>query len=232
MKQWTRARRLSFLIHVAFVAIPFLASSVSALLLWRALFNSWWLAMPMVVVIDVLALAGLVLFVARIPSPFVPLRRLLPFVSIVPLGRELYLLLEHNGGLIAITVTVIVTIILTTIAWQCFSTIEALFIDPIEAARERAREQLGGLSIELAQLTEKNTVVSDFVSAWQGQYQQATITPSKYIEDDTVAVPLDSTPTPSKTQQVKQLAVKLGVSESTVWRKVNAGEISLSNGRH
>lgn len=61
MKQWTRTRRLSFVVHVGFVTVPFLASSVSAFLLWQELFRSPWLAVPMVAVIDVLALAGLVL---------------------------------------------------------------------------------------------------------------------------------------------------------------------------
>lgn len=175
MNQWTRARWASFIIHVVFVSVPFLASSVSALLLWYALFGSWLLAVPAVLVVDVLALTGLVLFIAGVPSPFVPLRHALPFVSIVPLGRELYLLLDHNGALTAVLVTLLSVIVLTAIAWKCFATIEALFIDPIESAREKAREQLSILSIELAQLSEKNAVVGDFVTAWQRQTVTATI---------------------------------------------------------
>lgn len=216
MTQWTIARRWSFAIHVAFVSVPFLASSVSALLLWYALFGSWLLAVPAVLVVDVLALTGLVLFIARIPSPFVPLRHALPFVSIVPLGRELYLLLAHNGVVTAVTVTLLSVIVLTAIAWKCFGTIERLFIDPVEAAREKAREQLSSLSIELAQLTEKNAVVQDFVTAWQGQYVTATITETRpALSDD------------SKTARVKALAVERGVSESTAWRKVKQGEWSI-----
>lgn len=230
MRQWTRTRKLSFAVHVVFVAIPFLASSVSAFLLWETLFDSWLLALPMVAVIDVLALTGLLLFIARVPSPFVPLRRLLPFVSIVPLGRELYLLLSHNGFWLAAAVTILVVTILTVVAWQCFGTIERLFITPVEAAREKAREQLSVLSIELAQLTEKNAVVRDFVAAWQQQYQAPTPPPFRledFLDEMTAAT---SKPTPSKTQQVKQLAVEMGVSESTVWRRIEKGEIVL-NGR-
>lgn len=216
MNNWTRARWTSFIVHVAFVSVPFVASSVSALLLWEALFNSWWLAVPAVLVVDVLALTGLVLYIARVPSPFVPLRHALPFVSIVPLGRELYLLLAHNGIVTAVTVTLIAVGVLTTIAWKCFDTIERLFIPPVEAAREKAREQLSHLTVELAQLSEKNAVVEEFVTAWRGQAVQVTIT------DDRPALP-DS----SKTARVKALAVERGVSESSAWRKVKSGEWSI-----
>lgn len=216
MKDWTRQRRLSFAVHIVFVAVPFLASSISALLLWNALFKSWWLAIPAVLVVDILALMGLVLFIARVPSPFQPLRHALPFVSIVPLGRELYLLLEHNGPLTAVTVTAIAVIVLTVIAWKCFDTIEALFISPVEAARERAREQLENVTVQLASLTEANSVVSDFVTAWQRQQVHVTV----MEERPQLAVE-------SKTARVRALAMERGESESTVWRKIKSGELSL-----
>jgi predicted RNA-binding Zn-ribbon protein involved in translation (DUF1610 family) len=49
------------------------------------------------------------------------------------------------------------------IAWQCFRTIERLFISPVEAAKEKAREQIGALSVTLAQLDEMNGIVDGFV---------------------------------------------------------------------
>lgn len=213
MKDWTRQRRISFAVHLVFVAVPFLASSISALLLWQALFNSWWLAVPAVLVVDILALTGLVLTIARVPSPFQPLRHALPFVSIVPLGRELYLLLEHNGLAIAVTVAVLAVTVLTAIAWKCFDTIEQLFISPVEAARERAREQLENVTVQLASLTEANAVVEGFVTAWQAQAVRVTITDDRPSLSDG-----------SKTAKVKALAVERGVSESTAWRKVKEGE--------
>lgn len=217
MNNWTRPRWASFIVHVAFVSVPFVASSVSALLLWHSLFNSWWLAVPAVLVVDVLALTGLVLYIARVPSPFVPLRLALPFVSIVPLGRELYLLLSHNGPLIAVGVTLLATGVLTAIAWKCFGTIERLFIPPVEAAREKAREQLSHLTVELAQLSEKNAVVEEFVTAWRGQQVHVTITEDRPALSDGG----------SKTAKVKALAVERGVSESSAWRKVKSGEWSI-----
>jgi hypothetical protein len=162
MTNWTLKRKISFAVHTAVVSIPFGFSTVSALIFWYTLFASWWLAAPMVVVIDVLALLGLVLYIARIASPFVWLRHLLPFISIVPLGLELYALLEHNGALVAGIVTLIVASIMVAIAWKCFTTLERLFIDPIEAARERAREQVSTFVVELAKLEEMNTIVDTF----------------------------------------------------------------------
>jgi hypothetical protein len=70
---WTKRRKWSLGIHVAFVLVPFSLSTVSALLFWRAMFGGWWLAVPMVAVIEVLSLAGLVLFLTKIESPFVAL---------------------------------------------------------------------------------------------------------------------------------------------------------------
>jgi len=162
MTHWTIKRKASFAIHVAVVLIPFGFSTVSALLFWHTLFASWWLAVPMVAIIDILALLGLALFIARIASPFVVLRHALPFISVVPLGLELHALLVHNGAWVAVPVTMLVTVIMVTIAWQCFCTIEALFIDPVEAAREKAREQVSAFTRTLAQLQEMNTIVDTF----------------------------------------------------------------------
>lgn len=213
MTTWTKTRKTSFIVHVLFVAVPFLASSASALLFWRSLFDSWWLALPAVLVVDVLALMGLVLTIARVPSPFQPLRHALPFVSIVPLGRELYLLLAHNGLAIAVTVTALAVTVLTVIAWKCFDTIERLFISPVDAVRELAREQLENVTVQLASLTEANAVVEEFVTAWQHQAVRVTITEDRPALSDG-----------SKTAKVKALAQEKNVSESTAWRKVKEGE--------
>lgn len=174
MTYWTNKRRVSLAIHAAVVLIPFGFSTTSAVLFWHALFQSWFVAAPMVGVVDMLALLGLVLYLARIESPFVALRHLLPFISVVPLGLELYALLEHNGAWVAGAVTAIVTAIMAGVAWQCFRTIEALFISPIEAARERAREQVGAFTLTLAQLAEMNEIVDSF-AAERMRYHAPTV---------------------------------------------------------
>lgn len=228
MKHWSITRRLSFWVHVVFVTIPFCASSVSAFLFWSDLFGSGWYAVPMITVVDILALTGLILFIARIPSPFAPLRHALPFVSIVPLARELYLLLSSNGNLIAIPITAVIIGIFTWIAWQCFRTIEHLFIPPTQAVRERERERLSYLAIELEQLAEHDSILHEFVSALTAPHKQAVTvveTPLSQpaITDDSAAV-TSLADSDSKTARVEALAAQHGVSVSTAWRKVRSGE--------
>jgi len=224
MNHWSLSRRLSFWVHVTFVAIPFTASSVSAFLFWSALFDSWWYAVPMVAVIDILALTGLVLFIARIPSPFVPLRHALPFVSIVPLARELYMLLSNNDNWIAIPITAVIIGIFTWIAWQCFTTIERLFIPPTQAARERERERLSYLAIELEQLAEHDSILHEFVSVLTAPRQKTmTVTPAPTLPDDS-APDMVLSESNSKTARVEALAKQHHVSVSTAWRKVRSGE--------
>ena len=167
MKHWTTKRKASFIIHALIVLIPFAFSAVSSLLFWRGLFGSWLLAAPLVAVIDGLALLGLILAIVGIASPFQALRHLLPFVSIVPLGIELFQALAHNGAWIAGGVAGLVTLILVLIAWQCFRTIERLFIDPVTAAKEKAREQLQQLAVAQAQLLEVQAITAQFVGEWQ-----------------------------------------------------------------
>lgn len=167
MEHWTRKRKASLVVHAGFVSVPFTISTASAYLFWYALFKTEWLAAPMVVVIDLLALTGLVLFIVGIESPFVTLRHLLPFVSVVPLGWELYsLLAKHNDPLLSGVVTAFVTGVLVVIAWSCFRTIERLFIDPVTAARERARERVRDLDLRLAELRVEEEAARGFVVGW------------------------------------------------------------------
>jgi len=231
MKHWSNVRKLSFAVHVTFVSIPLTAASVSALFFWHDLFGSWYFAVPMVTVIDLLALTGLILFIARIPSPFVPLRHALPFVSIVPLARELYLLLHGNGDLIAIPVTAIIIGIFTWIAWQCYRTIEHLFVSPGVAARERERERLSQLAIELEQLAEHDSILHEFVTVLTAPRQNASQAmivsdmpvPQPVLSDDSATV-TSLSESNSKTARVEALAHQHNVSVSTAWRNVRSGK--------
>ena len=197
MNYWTRRRWISLGVHVAFVLVPFTLSTISALLFWRDMFGGWGLAVPMVLVVEVLSLAGLVLFLTSIASPFVYLRHLLPFISIVPLGRELYLQLRHNEPWVAWGLTVLTTAILVVIAWQCFRTIERLFIPPVEAAREKARAQVGAFSVTLAQLDEMNSIFDGFVVE-RMRYHAPSLTAARIA--DQVAYP---EPTQVQTETTK-----------------------------
>lgn len=225
MNYWTKRRKASLAIHVAFVLVPFTLSTVSALLFWRAMFGGWWLAVPMVAVIEVLSLAGLILFLTKIESPFVALRHLLPFISIVPLGRELYLVLEHNPPIVAWSLTVLATLVLVVIAWQCFRTIEQLFIDPMEAAREKAHEQVSAFRLQLAQHEEMSLIVDNFVRERLNYHESVTTIAPAALESS--APVLDTPVNTSKTALVKAHARATGKHESTVWRQLRDGTITL-----
>jgi hypothetical protein len=222
MQQWTKQRKIAFWFHVIVVAIPFTISAVSAWLFWYNLFQSGWIATAMVIVVDVLALSGLVLYIYRIESPFVALRHALPFISIIPLGLELYGLLADRGW-VAYPVAIIATAILVAVAWQCFATIERLFISPLEAARERAREQAQALTLSLAQLREYESVADEFALE-RLQYRMPQMTLATLEPESNGAVTALS-----KTARVKALAAERGESVSTVWRKVRSGEITIED---
>lgn len=239
MNHWTRNRKISLAVHGLFVSVPFSLSTVSAVLFWQAMFGSWPLAAAMVAVLDVLALTGLVLYIARIPSPFVTMRHLLPFISIIPLGRELYLLLAHNDPWLAWSLTLVTTAVLVVVAWQCFRTIEALWIDPVSAAREQAREQVSVLETKLAQLTVLSDAADSF--AWRRLSAVAQALPadddradsgsvSVVSADDTEATAAVTADRPALTrQQAQLLASKFGVSERTIWRRLDAGKVSAAD---
>lgn len=154
MREWSKRRKASFAVHAGFLAVPFLASTASAWMLWYTLFGQTWqagaFATAMVLTVDALAFAGLVLYIARIDSPFQPLRHVIPLVSVVPLGIELYALLSGVDGWIRGGVAGLVTLIFVVVAHYCLVTIERLFIDPVQAAQERASEDARALGILLA----------------------------------------------------------------------------------
>lgn len=230
MQHWTKRRWASLIIHSTFVLIPFAWSTISAYAFWRAMFNDDWLPVPMVGVIEVLALTGLVLHIARIDSPFKGLRHLLPFISIVPLGRELYLLLAHNGWLLAGTLTVVVSAILVYIAWQCFTTIERLFIPPEQAAREQARERLQWLATRSAESAEISGMLYQFAFDVL-QAQQATATdvqledasPQLATQAPQLADNLDASPPRKVLTDLQTTVLQLrgeGLSNSEIGKRV------------
>lgn len=226
MQHWSNKRLLSFYIHLAFVTVPFLASALSSAILWHDLFDSWWYAVPMVLTVDILTLTGLILYIARVPSPFVPLRHFLPVVSVVPLARELYSLLERNGWIVAGIVTAIVIALFTWIAWQCWRTIEQLFVSPVEAASEQARERLSEIETALAQLTVTRETAERFAAGWTvTKPPRLTVAAARIDSEPTVTVTAPVLASDSgKSAKVRALAVLHNVSEATAWRKVRKGE--------
>lgn len=220
MEHWTFKRKVSFWTHTSIVIVPFSFSAVSAWLFWYGLFRDGVIATSMIVVVDALALLGLILYIARISSPFQVLRHALPFVSIVPLGIELYGILEPNGWGLAALIAVLATAIMVTVAALCFRTIEQLFIPPLDAAREKAAHDVQALVLTMEQLK----VVSEAVDVFRGVTTPSTPSPMIAIESDASTATL--TPL-SKTKQVEQLAAAAGVHPSTMWRRVQKGEVVI-----
>jgi hypothetical protein len=217
MKNWTLKRRLSFWIHSTIVIVPFLFSTVSAWLFWYGLFGDGVIASAMIVVIDALALIGLIMYITRIESPFQILRHALPFVSIVPLGVELYRVLEPNGQTLAVTVAIVSTGIMVTVAALCFRTIERLFIPPLDAAREKAEQDVRALTLTMEQLS----VVSKAVAVFRDSTHAPQVIVNETIDSQPTLITL------TKTEQVKRLAAARGISVSTAWRRVQSGEETL-----
>jgi hypothetical protein len=160
--QWSKKRTASFLIHSFFVSVPFIASTISAVHFWETLTGQIWLAIGMMVVVEVLALTGLVLHITRIESPFTGLRHFLPVISVVPLGWELSRLLssQNNPTEVVWGATVTVTVIFVFVSWRCFTTIERLFIDPVEAAREKAYEETRAFEVFITKHAREGAIIN------------------------------------------------------------------------
>jgi hypothetical protein len=244
MQNWTTRRRASLIIHALVVLIPFVFSAGSAALFWYSLFRSWWVAGSLVTVIDGLALLGLVLFICRVPSPFQALRHVLPFVSVVPLGYELLTALSaHNNVWLSAIVSGIVTAVMVAVAWQCFRTIEQLFVDPLTAAMELAEEKAERERLQVAQVSamaqqsmaQQVMLLSETLAGMSQQQQLAVSAIQEWVRQPqlqlTAAQPVVERVKVLSTQQATQQQVRsyadsLGVSERTIYRRLKAGELT------
>jgi hypothetical protein len=244
MQNWTTRRRASLIIHALVVLIPFVFSAGSAVLFWYSLFRSWWVAGSLVTVIDGLALLGLVLFICRVPSPFQALRHVLPFVSVVPLGYELLTALSaHNNVWLSAIVSGIVTAVMVAVAWQCFRTIEQLFVDPLTAAMELAEEKAERERLQVAQVSamaqqsmaQQVMLLSETLAGMSQQQQLAVSAIQEWVRQPqlqlTAAQPVVERVKVLSTQQATQQQVRsyadsLGVSERTIYRRLKAGELT------
>jgi hypothetical protein len=244
MQNWTTRRRASLIIHALVVLIPFVFSAGSAVLFWYSLFRSWWVAGSLVTVIDGLALLGLVLFICRVPSPFQALRHVLPFVSVVPLGYELLTALSaHNNVWLSAIVSSIVTAVMVAVAWQCFRTIEQLFVDPLTAAMELAEEKAERERLQVAQVSamaqqsmaQQVMLLSETLAGMSQQQQLAVSAIQEWVRQPqlqlTAAQPVVERVKVLSTQQATQQQVRsyadsLGVSERTIYRRLKAGELT------
>lgn len=162
LKHWTTRRKASLIIHGVYALGWLVAGAVAAWSLWYELFQDGSIATLLVATVEVLALVGLGCALASIPSPFQRIRLVLPYISVLPLSYEAYKALAWNGPYIAGAVVVIVGSLMIYVSNACWTTIEALFISPVEAAKERAREQVTALKVTIAQLNEIKSAAETF----------------------------------------------------------------------
>lgn len=222
MRHWTARRKASLAVHIGIVLVPSIFATASAGALWFSLFRDWWIAVPIVIAFDVTALLGLILYIAKIESPFQMLRHLLPFVSVVPLGIELcQLLLAHNDIWLSVIVALVITTVMTWIAWRCYVTIERLFVSPEVAARQVMQEQVRSLTTMLLTAADMQSSIRLAVQDWseRADIRVSAVTPA-LTGEVTAAV---------STQAVKAYAELNDVSERTVWRQLKSGKVSVAD---
>ena len=112
---WSWREWASLIIHVAFGLIPLVYGTVSAWHFWYDMFGDGLTPTLLVGSVEAIALAGFLMFIASIESPFVHMRHGLPFVSVVGVCYELFKSLNKNNGdnwYISIPLTVVVALIL------------------------------------------------------------------------------------------------------------------------
>lgn len=165
MTNWARKRQLSLAAHLLFGFVPLAVGTVAAFTVWSALFGSWQPAAILLGTLEILAIASLILYIAHIEWPLAWVRHLIPFLSMVPLGYELYRLLEPNGWAIAGSLALAVTGWFVYLSYCLFRSLEGLFIDPIEAARERAYTEMQSLRLTLSVWEEASKAVHGFANA-------------------------------------------------------------------
>lgn len=152
----TAKRRISVVVHVMFALIPLICGTYASYEFWTFLFGpiNWGAPLIIVGVMEVLALTSMVLYIGRIEWPLSSLRHTLPFMSFLPLGWELYLLLDPNiGWLGAGVVATGLTGWFIYLSFVLYHSLERLFISPQETAREKAQEQSTALKVAIEQFS-------------------------------------------------------------------------------
>lgn len=161
---WTIQRWASLLIHGA-LAIVLLAWSISsAFHFWDMAFADDIYAYGAIICIDGLAFLGLVLYIFRVESPLVHARHILPIASAVPLVFDMHNQFAHFENGLTWVFTVSITLLLVALSFVVWTTIERLFVQPEEAAREYAKQQMQSFNTRATQLQVMQQEADGFVA--------------------------------------------------------------------
>lgn len=150
VSNWSWREWASLIIHVAFGLIPLVYGTVSAWHFWYDMFGDGLTPTLLVGSVEAIALAGFLMYIASIESPFVHMRHGLPFVSVVGVCYELFKSLNKNNGdnwYISIPLTITVSIIFMAVLSTVYRAIENLFTDPFEKADRRIKRKVQELAI-------------------------------------------------------------------------------------
>jgi hypothetical protein len=168
MSKWTTRRKVSFLVHLLYILVPAVAALVASVDLWTTLFGSPWFAIPLIVCLEGVAAVGFVFHLMKVDSPFVHARHLVPAYSLVTLSYELgAFLVARNGLALGLGTTAFVVAVFGTLFVKSFGVLERIFIDPIQAARERATEQAQGILLPLAVHNAQREVFHQFTAEFR-----------------------------------------------------------------
>lgn len=166
MTNWNRSRKVSFAVHLAFIALPLALATAAAFNWWSSAFGDPWIAAALIATLEILGITSLILYIQRVQWPLMWLRHLIPLFSTIPFGYELYTYLEPNvgiGGAIPLACAVVVWF-----AWIEFillRSFETLFITPLEAVQEATRTRMESLALNLSEWQTAATAVRSFAQS-------------------------------------------------------------------
>lgn len=147
MSDWTINRKISLAVHAAFVLIPVVAALLAGLTLWSWVLGSVWLAAPVILSLEGVAITGFLLKLWGIYSPLTKARHFVPWYSLGTLTYKTYLYIaaihpHPDDQPWVLGSTAVVALLGGVIFVQSFRTIEELFIDPVTAAKEKIIEDM------------------------------------------------------------------------------------------
>lgn len=163
MEYWGRQRKIALVLHVIFLAIPFGAATVASWTYWYSWFNDAVVASLIVCSYDIVALTGLLAYIARIPWPLKGMRHLLPVASTVPLMYEVFQWISGVDWWGGVVVAVGLGLWGIYLAQRLFSSFEQLFVPQTVLIQERARAELAEMQNTLTSMREQRRMVDSFL---------------------------------------------------------------------
>lgn len=172
-------QKLSLGVHTFFAIAPFIAGTASAFLLWSFLFKNWWFALAAILVVEIPALSGLLMHLFNIQSPLARLRHVVAVVSSVPLGWELWQLLQHNGWFLAGVLMLVLIAVLAALNIACVREIERIIFSLPQSVEARVAAQDATTRQQLELLQAQAASAMMMAQAYQQAIQQLAQAPAQ-----------------------------------------------------